>query len=211
MVYQILTNIILILVVVTGLPPASNADQPIDILKESVDQSIRILNDPLYSDQQQKAAQRQQLGFIMKRLFDFEEFSRRVLARGWHQFTPRQQAQFVELFGNFVNIYYLSQLQDKYDNEQLTYLDQYLIGDSKAVVNVEVLWKYKNIPVEIKMIKRGGSWKVYDLSALGVSAISFYRSQFRAVLRTETPDRVLDILREKIKKSEEKVRQQYSR
>ena len=210
MVYRILTNIFLIMVVVTCLPYSSNADQPIDIIKESIDQSIRILNDPIYNDHQQKADQRQELWQILKRLFDFEEFSRRVLARGWHKFTPQQQVQFVELFGNFVHIYYLSKLQDKYDNEQLTYLDQNLIGESKAVVNVEVLWKHQNIPVEIRMIKRGDSWKVYDLSALGVSAVSFYRSQFRAVLRTESPDHVLEILREKIKKSEEKVQKQYS-
>ena len=210
MVNRILAHIILIMVVVTCLPAVSNADQPIDVLKESIDQSIRILNDPIYKDYQQKAAQRQELWQILKRLFDFEEFCRRVLARGWHKFTPRQQVQFVELFGNFVNIYYLSKLQDKYDNEQLTYLDQNIIGDSKAVVNVEVLWEYKNIPVEIRMIKRGDSWKVYDLSALGVSAVSFYRSQFRAVLRTESPDHVLDMLKEKIKRSERKVQQQYS-
>lgn len=207
---RILTKIALIIVIVTCLPALSHADQPIDVLKESIDQSIRILNDPIYNDHHQKTAQRQELWRILKRLFDFEEFSRRILARSWYKFTPPQQTEFVELFGNFVNIYYLSKLQDKYNNEQLTYLDQNLISDSKAVVNVEVSWKYKNIPVEIRMIKRGDSWKVYDLSALGVGAVSFYRSQFRAVLRNESPGQVLDILKEKIKRSEEKVQQKHN-
>ena len=147
----------------------------------------------------------------MQEIFDFEEFSRRVLARNWRIFTPQQQAQFVELFGKFVDLYYLSRLQAKYDNETLSYVDQNLIGDSRAVVKVEVYWKFKNIPVEIKMLKRGDTWKVYDLSALGISAISFYRIQFRAVLKKKSPEDVLAVLRKKIKKAEAKVRRQYSR
>ena len=206
----ILKTALIIVVVITCLPSLSSADQPIEVLRKSIDQSISILNDPIYNDAGQKALQRQKLWEIFEQLFDFEEFSRRVLARNWRLFAPQQQAEFVELFGNFVNIYYLSRLQDKYNNETLTYIDQNLISDSRAVVNVEVLWKSQNISVEIKMLKRGGSWKVYDLSALGISAVSFYRSQFRAVLREKSPAHVLEILRDKIKKSEEKVRQQYS-
>lgn len=211
MVSGILTKTaIIIVVLMTCLPSLSNADQPVDVLKKSIDQSIRILNDPIYNDPHQKTIQRQALWQILKQLFDFEEFSRRVLARGWHKFTSQQQAEFVELFGNFVHIYYLSKLQEKYTNEQITYLDQNLVSDSKAVVNIEVIWKFKNIPVEVKMIKRGDSWKVYDLAALGVSAVSFYRSQFRAVLQNASPGQVLDILKGKIKRSEEKVQQEYS-
>lgn len=206
-----LKTVLMMVVVVMCLPFSSSADQPIDALKKSIDQSISILNDPNYNHDGHRELQRQKLWEILEQIFDFEEFSRRVLARSWHKFTIRQQAEFVKLFGNFVNIYYLSRLQDKYNNEQLTYLDQHLISDSKAVVNVEVLWKYKNIPVEIKMIKRGDSWRVYDLSALGINAISFYRSQFRAVLRKQSPAHVLEILKGKIKKSEEKVRRQYRR
>lgn len=202
---------LIIVVVILCLPSLSFAIQPIDVLRRSIDQSIRILNDPTYNDAGQKALQRQKLWQILEQLFDFEEFSRRVLAGNWRLFTPQQQTEFVELFGKFVNIYYLPRLQDKYDHETLNYIDQTLISESRAVVNVEVFWKTKNIAVEIKMLKRSGSWKVYDLSALGISAISFYRSQFQAVLRKKSPAQVLDMLKDKIIKSEARVRQQYGR
>ena len=200
---------LIIVVVITCLPSLCYADQPIDVLKKSIDQSISILNDPIYKDARQKELQRQKLWQILKQLFDFQEFSKRVLARNWHKFTLQQRKEFVELFGNFVHTYYLSRLQDKYNNEKIIYLDQKLISYSKAVVNVEVLWKNQEIPVEIKMLKRDDSWKVYDISALGISAVSFYRSQFRAVLRKETPEHVLEQLKDKIKQSEEKIRQKY--
>ena len=206
-----LKTVLMIVFVISCLPSLSLANQPIDVLKKSIDQSIRILNDPIYKAAGQKALQRQKLWEILKQLIDFKEFSRRVLAGNWRLFTPQQQKEFVELFGNFVNIYYLSKLQDQYDNETLTYVDQNLISDSKAVVRVEVFWKSRNVPIEIKMIKHKGTWRVYDLTALGISAISFYRSQFRVVLSENSPADVLAILRDKIRESEEKVRRQYSR
>ena len=205
-----LKTVLIVVVILACLPSFGYANQPIDVLKESIDRSIRILKDPTYNHAGQKELQRQKLWEIMEQTFDFEEFSRRVLARNWRLFTPQQRAQFIELFGNFVNFYYLARLQAKYDNETLNYVEQSLIGDSKAVVKVEIFWKFKNIPVEIKMLKRGDTWKVYDLSALGVSAISFYRIQFRAVLRKKSPEDVLAVLRNKVKKAEEKVRRQYS-
>ena len=147
-----LKTVLMIVFVISCLPSLSLANQPIDVLKKSIDQSIRILNDPIYKAAGQKALQRQKLWEILKQLIDFKEFSRRVLAGNWRLFTPQQQKEFVELFGNFVNIYYLSKLQDQYDNETLTYVDQNLISDSKAVVRVEVFWKSRNVPIEIKMI-----------------------------------------------------------
>ncbi len=206
-----LKTVLIVLVALACPPSFSYANQPIDVLKESIERSISILKDPIYNHAGQKELQRQKLWEIMEQIFDFEEFSRRVLARNWRLFTPQQRAQFVELFGKFVDLYYLSRLQAKYDNETLNYVDQNLIGDSRAVVKVEVFWKFTNIPVEIKMLKRGDTWKVYDLSALGVSAISFYRIQFRAVMRKKSPEDVLALLRNKVKKAEEKVRRQYSR
>ncbi len=199
------TGLIVVLVIIC-LPAFSLADQPIDVLKKSVDQGILILKDPAYKDADQKALQRQKLWALMQELYDFEEFSRRVLARNWRLFTPGQQAEFVELFGKFVNVHYLSQLMRKYENETVNYVGQKLINDSRAVVNIEIFWKDKNIPVEIKMLRRKGTWKVYDLSAMGITAISFYRSQFRAILRKKPPEHALALLRDKIKKAEKSAR-----
>ncbi len=201
-----LKTALIVVVVVTCLPAFSLADQPIDVLKESIDRAIRILKDPAYKDVDQKMMQRQKLWEIMQELYDFEEFSRRVLARNWRLFTAEQKAEFVELFGKFVNIHYLSQLQRQYENETVNYVGQNMINDSRAVVNIEIFWKGKNVPVEIKMIRSGGTWKVYDLSALGIGAISFYRSQFRAILRKKSPEHAMALLRDKIKKAEKSTR-----
>jgi ABC-type transporter MlaC component len=60
--------------------------------------------------------------------------------------------------------------------------------------------------VEIKMLRRGDSWKAYDIAALGISAVRFYRSQFHVVLMKESPDQIIERLKVKIDRIEEKIR-----
>jgi phospholipid transport system substrate-binding protein len=52
------------------------------------------------------------------------------------------------------------------------------------------------------MIKRKGQWKVYDIQFLGISAVRNYRAQFKSLLRKETPDQVIERIRERIRKIE---------
>lgn len=200
-------NKALIIVVVVGFYSHSYAEHPIDVLQKSIDKSINILNDSNYKDQSRKELQRQRLWQELNHIFDFKAFSKRVLARYWLKFTPAQREEFVVLFGDFVNIYYLSRLQERYNNEKVTLLEQNLISYSKAVVKASVRWKNKEVPIEIKMLKRDGSWKVYDISALGISAVGFYRGQFQAILHKESPEELLEKLKEKIKISDEKLRE----
>jgi len=198
-------KVLTIVVALVGFYSLSYAEQPIEAIRKSIDKSINILNDSNYKDQSQKELQRQKLWLELKHIYDFKAFSKRVLARHWRKFTPSQREKFVELFGHFVNVYYLSRLQEKYNNEKITLLEQNLISYSKAVVKASVRWKNKEVPIEIKMLKRGDSWKIYDLSALGISAISFYRGQFQAILQKESPEDVIEKLKEKIKMAEEKL------
>ncbi len=202
-----MTKALIILVVLTSLSSLSYAQQPIEALQKSIDQSIHILTDSNYQDQSQKELQRQRLWQELTQIFDFQEFSKRILARYWRKFSPQQREDFVELLGNFVNIYYLSRLQESYNNESVTLMGQNMISRTKAVVQAHVRWQNKDVPLEIKMLKRGDAWKVYDISVLGISAVGLYRGQFQAILRKETPEQVLEMLKEKIKKAEEKIRQ----
>jgi phospholipid transport system substrate-binding protein len=198
---------LIILVVLTSISSFSYAQQPIEALQKSIDQSINILTDSNYKDQSQKELQRQKLWQELNQIFDFKEFSKRVLARYWRKFTPQQREDFVDLIGNFVNIYYLSRLQEKYNNEKVTLMGQNMISRTKAVVQANVRWQNKDVPLEIKLLKRGDSWKVYDIAALGISAVGLYRGQFQAILRKESPEHVIEMLKEKIRKTEEKIRQ----
>jgi phospholipid transport system substrate-binding protein len=53
------------------------------------------------------------------------------------------------------------------------------------------------IPIDYRMHKLGGSWKVYDVVIDNVSLISNYRGQFRATIGREGIDGLISELRSK--------------
>jgi ABC-type transporter MlaC component len=54
------------------------------------------------------------------------------------------------------------------------------------------------------MTNRSGRWQVYDLSVLGVNAVSNYRAQFKWILRNQSPQQLIARLKDKIAELDEK-------
>jgi phospholipid transport system substrate-binding protein len=50
------------------------------------------------------------------------------------------------------------------------------------------------------MIEKNGQWKVYDVIIEGISMVQNYRSQFRDILSKDPPEKLLEILRDKVNK-----------
>jgi len=192
------------LLVLTAIPSLADGDQPIEALQKGVEAGLRILEDPEYNETDRNDAQQQKLGIILQQLFDFREFSRRVLASNWKDFTPSQRKEFIRVFTEFLSKFYLGKLQEKYKDERLIYVGQELKSATRALVNIKVVWKGQKIPVDLRMIKRKGLWKVYDIQFLGISALRNYRAQFQSILRKETPGQVIERLKQKIEQIEQK-------
>ena len=197
--------LIAVVMILAELSTFAYAEQPLDILQRLIDQGITILNNPIYKDTAQKDNQRQKLSEVLNQIVDFKEFCRRALAGDRVKFTPQQIDEFTELFAKFVTVYYLTMLQDNYNNEKIIIIGQNLISYSKAVVQVKVFWNDLEIPVEIKMVRRGDSWKAYDIFILGISVVRFYGAQFQEILRKETPEQIIDRLKLKIKKIDDSL------
>ncbi len=190
------------LLALTAISSLADGDQPIEALQKGVEEGFRILQDPEFNHADRKDTQQQKLGKILEQLFDFREFSRRVLASNWKDFTPLQRKEFVRVFTEFLSKFYLGKLQEKYKDETLIYVGQELKSATRALVNIKVVWKGQKIPVDLRMIKRKGLWKVYDIQFLGMSAVRNYRAQFQFILRKETPGQVIERLKQKIEQIE---------
>ena len=191
--------------ILVAMPSLSYADQPLEDLRRGVDQGIQILEDPRYEDASSKKIQQQKLWEVTQQIFDFREFSRRVLASHWKKFTPEQRNEFSQTFAEFLGKFYLGRVQNRYNGEKIFYVNQKLISKSRALVEIKVLWKNVEVPVELRMKKGHGTWKVYDLSALGVSAVANYRAQFHRILKNQTPSEVIETLIERIRHLERDV------
>lgn len=172
--------------------------EPLDILKGQVDQVMSILQDPQYSDQSKKGAQRERIWAIIRGFFDMEEMSKRAVAQHWKRFTPQEQKEFIKVFGDFLGDNYLQKIQGGFKGEKVIYGSQEQIGESKATVNTKILRANVETPVNYSMAKDGDSWKVYDVTIEGVSLVRNYRSQFSQILVNESPAQLIERVKKKI-------------
>jgi phospholipid transport system substrate-binding protein len=187
-----------LLFIITIEPSFSFAQEPLEAVQQNIDKGISVLEDPQYEDDSRKAEQQQILWEIMQQTYDFEEFSRKVLGSHWYNFSVQQRNQFVKLFSEFLGKFYLGKLQDRYSGQKVNYLRQQMISNSRALVEVEVLWRNLKVPVQLRVTNRSGQWKVYDLSVLGINAVSNYRAQFKGILIKESPQQIIGRLKDKI-------------
>jgi len=187
-----------LLLIITIEPSFSFAQEPLEAVQQNIDKGISVLEDPQYEADSRKAEQQQILWEIMQQTYDFEEFSRKVLGSHWNNFSARQRDQFVKLFSEFLGKFYLGKLQDRYSGQKVNYLRQQMISNSRALVEVEVLWRNLKVPVQLRVTNRSGQWKVYDLSVLGINAVSNYRAQFKGILIKESPQQIIGRLKDKI-------------
>jgi phospholipid transport system substrate-binding protein len=192
-----LFGIILMTGMVVGLvrPVTASENKPMDILQARIEKGLALLNDPPCRTPTCHAVKEERLWQLSLSLFDYATMSRLVLSSRWHDFTPQQQTAFVREFAAFLRRTYLPALLERYNGEQIEYVRQVQLSPTRARVDVNVLWRDRQIPISAKMIHREGGWKIYDVSSLGISAIKNYRAQFRGLLRTETPDQVIAILK----------------
>jgi phospholipid transport system substrate-binding protein len=198
-------NILIVWVfILMAVPAVADGEQPIEALQRGVEAGFRVLKDPEFIDADRKEAQQQKLRAILEQVFDFRVFSQKVLASNWKKFTPPQRKEFVRVFAEFLGKFYIGKLQEKYKDERLIYVGQEMRSDTRALVHIKVVWKGQEIPVDLRMIKRRGLWKVYDIEALGISAVRNYRAQFQSLLSKETPAQIIERLKKKIEYIEQK-------
>ena len=197
-------TLLLCLLILLVTPSLAHTEEPIDVLKKTINLGITLLKDPQYQVASRKEEQEDRLCDTAGRVFDFREFSKRVLASKWQHFSPEQRNEFVEVFAEFLCKYYITRLQKRYTDEKVIFLGQDFVGNRVARVRVNVLWKGLEVPVEARMLKRNSTWKVYDIIILGVSGVKNYRAQFRALFPNDTPTQVINRVRNRLEEEERK-------
>lgn len=174
-----------------SMPATAGDADALETLRANVNEGLRILNDEALMRADRRAEKEEKIWQLSRQIFDYRTMSRLVLGSRWLDFTPRQQDDFVAAFTGFLRRAYMPRLLERY-NGQIPYYDrQRMLSPSRAEVAVSVLWKGRKIPFNINMIRRQGGWRIYDVSALGVSAVKNYRAQFRWLLLNDTPEQLI--------------------
>ena len=133
---------------------------------------------------------------IVREMFDFDEISRRALARHWQTLQREEQAEFVTLFRDLLERAYLTQMEGA-GVEKITFLSEAMEPGGSAIVRSKVTTRRgSETPLDYRMHVRDGSWRIYDVVVQGLSFIASYRTQFDRVIRAES----YSSLRERLQK-----------
>lgn len=177
----------LILVVLVGLavwaPAPARAGAPTDQLKASVEQIVKVLEDPALRAraQERRAAIRKEAEGV----FDFTETAKRALGRHWQGLSDKDRQEFTALFTDLIERAYISRIE-RYSGERVAYAGE-SVDRGLATVRTRFVTKQgTEIPVDYRMQQRGDRWLVYDVSVEGVSLINNYRTQFDKIIQTSS-------------------------
>ena len=170
------------LVVVLAAAPAF-AGAPTDQLKASIEQVIKVLDDPaLKAD---PAKRRVAIREVANNTFDFGEAARRSLGRQWQNLSAADRQEFTALFTDLLERGYIGRIEE-YSGEKIAYTGDTGDGDTATVKTRFTSSKGTEFPVDYRMLKKGDRWLVYDVSVEGLSLIGNYRGQFNKIIETSS-------------------------
>jgi phospholipid transport system substrate-binding protein len=170
------------------------AGVPTDQLRTQIDQVIKTVENP--EMKARPTDRRAALRKIANETFDFQEMSRRALARHWQERTPAEREEFVRLFADLLERAYVSRIED-YGGEKIAYNGDTIDGEAALVKTKIVTKQGTDIPVDYRMLRRSERWLVYDVIIEGVSLINNYRNQFNKIIQTSSYQALVDRMKTK--------------
>ena len=172
------------------------AGVPSDQLKGQIDRVLKVLDDPEMLKDSRAGERRQAIRKVANDIFDFEEIARRTLARHWQARSAPEQQEFVGLMGNLLEDAYISKIET-YSGEKIQFLGDSAEGDLATVRTKIVTKQGTEIPVDYRMLGRGGRWLAYDVLVEGVSLVGNYRTQFYRVIQKQSYPELVKTLKAK--------------
>ena len=112
--------------------------------------------------------------------------------------TVPQRQEFVKLFRQILEKAYIDKIL-AYTDEKIVYDRENMLSGTQAEVQTKVITDTKEIPITYRLLLKDGAWKVYDVVIENVSLVLNYRTQFNDILAKNTPEKLLEILRTKVK------------
>jgi phospholipid transport system substrate-binding protein len=195
------TALLFIIVLICGVnaPFVKAAENsPKEAIEMTVGGVLDILRDENLSSPDKKLERREKISALIKDRFDFEEMSKRSLARHWKERTPAEKSEFVSIFSDLLISSYLSKIET-YTDEKVTFNKEVIKGKGKyGVVSTTILARDVDIPIDYKVIRKKDKWWVYDVVVEGVSFISTYRSQYNKIIVKQSYAKLVERMKKKL-------------
>lgn len=165
--------------------PGAQAGAPTEELRGHIDQVVKILQRPDLHGEGKAIERRTAVRKVANDFFDFQETAKRSLGRHWPERTPAEREEFTRLLADLVERAYIGKI-DRYSGENVSYVGESIEGD-QATVRTKILTKQgSQVPVDYRVLRQGGRWRVYDVIIEGVSLTASYRTQFNKIIQTSS-------------------------
>jgi phospholipid transport system substrate-binding protein len=176
----------------------ATAGEPTDLVRQTTDQVLKILEDPQFQAPNRQAERQERLHKIAEQVFDWQEMARRALAVHWRERTPQEQQEFVRLFRDLVEGIYISRLESAIqEKREIQYVGEQVEG-SRAAVKTNVLTRRnQQVPIEYRLSKVDGRWLIYDVFVEGISLVNNYRSQFNRIITSSSYNELVQKMKNK--------------
>jgi phospholipid transport system substrate-binding protein len=189
----------LVVIAALALPATAAADAGAEALvKRTAEDTLRTLQNRREELSGNPAAIYRLVGNKLAPHFDFELITRSAVGRDWRNASVAQRQDLIEAFRELLISTYAKSLA-KYSGEEVVYKPS-RPGTRDGTVVVPTVVRAPGaapIPIDYRMHKEGGSWKVYDLVIDNVSMISSYRGQFRTTIARSGIDGLISELKSK--------------
>jgi phospholipid transport system substrate-binding protein len=192
-------QVVFFLLITFGIAAPAKAEGPIAKIKETTDKILSLVSDPALKDPDRAEERKTLIRRAVDERFDWEEMSRRSLARHWRQRTDEEKEEFVRLFGQLLERTYMDKLEG-YSGEQVIYEREVIDGDYGLVHMKVFSSSNREIPLKYRLRNKEGDWLVYDISIEGVSLVKNYRVQFNNIISRYSYEKLLEKLRAKLAK-----------
>jgi phospholipid transport system substrate-binding protein len=182
---------------VVGIAPAAVAGPATDQIKPQIDRVIATLEDPALKSNGKIAERRQILRAITDGVFDWTEMAKRSLGRHWAARTRTEQQEFVTLFRELLERAYVGKIE-RYSGEPVAYVGEVVDGDVTTVRTRITTRQNQEVPIDYRMYRDGGRWRVYDVLIESISLVNNYRTQFDGIIKTSSYDELVKRLRARL-------------
>lgn len=181
------------------LSPAASAATAQVRVREILEVVSAVIQDPQLQGVDRAAERTQRVQRIIVDAFDFEEMARLTLGASWDRLTLQQQTEFVGLVGNLFERSYSRLVIRILPERETVYSRESIEGDHASVQTTLVRQKmHEHLPVEYRLIEKGGRWAVFDVVVDGVSLTLNYRAQFDKIIRSSSYGMLVEKIKAKL-------------
>ncbi len=176
--------------------PGNSGGPATEAVKSTITKVIRLLEDEELKGPGKVEERRRRLERVVADRFSYAEMAKRSLGAHWRGLTDPEREEFVALFQRLLVKTYARTIEG-YAGEQVRYLGERVAGDF-AEVRTRIVSDKVETPVDYRLLRMRGDWRVYDVVVDGVSLVNNYRGQFARILRSSSYTELVEQLRKKV-------------